>query len=78
MTSDKLKNELISLIKQEESTEILNALKTILSRNHSENVLREKLELRAKKASEEIGEGKLYTTDEVIQILNEPGLSNEL
>lgn len=78
MKSDKLKNELISLIKQEESTEILNALKTILSRNHSENVLREKLELRAKKAGEEIDKGKLYTTDEVIQILNEPGLSNEL
>jgi hypothetical protein len=78
MASVKLKNELISLIKQEESVEILNALKALLSKNNSDNILRDKLESRSEKAGKEIAEGKLYTTDEVIQILNEPGLTDEL
>jgi hypothetical protein len=78
MGAVKLKKELFDLIQQEDDVEILNALKTILNKNHTSNTLRDKLEIRAKKSSEEIAEDKLYTLDDVVQILNEPDLRDEL
>ncbi len=78
MGAIKLKKELFDLIQQEDDIEILNALKTILNKNNTSNILRDKLEARAKKSNKDIAEDKLYTMDDVVQILNEPDLRDEL
>ena len=78
MGAIKLKKELFDLIQQEDDVEILNALKTILNKNNTSNILRSKLEARAKKSNKDIAEDKLYSMDDVVQILNEPDLRDEL
>lgn len=65
-----LKDELIDMIRKENDIDTLNALKTFLIDKQKSNILRDKLEIRAKKANQEIAEGNLYSTEEVLQVLN--------
>lgn len=70
MKVKKLKDDLIDMIRKENDIDTLNALKAFLIDKQKSNILRSKLEIRAKKANQEIAEGNLYSTEEVLQILN--------
>ncbi|MEO0555106.1 MAG: hypothetical protein AAF149_18000 [Bacteroidota bacterium] len=59
-----IKQELRSLIDQENDLHILEAIKTLLQKSSLDPVLKEKLTSRALKANEDIKAGRVYSREE--------------
>lgn len=65
-----IKQELRSLIDQENDLHILEAIKTLLQKSSLDPVLKEKLTSRALKSEKDIREGNVYTRAELEQKLD--------
>ncbi len=60
-----IKQELRSLIDQEEDLHVLKAIRTLLQKSSLNSILKEKLTSRALKSESDIKEGKVYTRAEL-------------
>ncbi|TVR75949.1 MAG: hypothetical protein EA412_14615 [Chitinophagaceae bacterium] len=65
MRVTEIKKELKQLIELENDPEILDAIRTLLSKSVKELMLKEKLIARAKRSNKDIKEGKLLSRDDV-------------
>lgn len=65
MTAIKLKEELKFLIEQEQNTSVLNALLTLLKRQDSQEVLKQKLTSRALRSNEQIARREFLTREDL-------------
>lgn len=64
MDTTNLKNELKTLISQENNPSILEAIKTLLINSSMDPVLKQKLSSRALKSEEDIKANRIYTREE--------------
>jgi hypothetical protein len=70
MENKALKGELVEMIEQEKDVHVLEAIHTLLSRVSLNPLLKQKLTDRALKSEIDIKEGRLFTSEQVIQRTN--------
>ena len=71
MGAIEIKTELKSMIENETDLDVLEAVKTLLQRTQSSNILKEKLSSRALKAQSDIKEGRVLDRAEMNKRLND-------
>ena len=75
MKATDIKQELRTLIEKENDLHVLEAIKTLLVKSSLDQVLKEKLTSRAKRAEEDIRAGNLYSREELEKKMDDkPGL----
>jgi predicted transcriptional regulator len=65
MRGTDIKQELRTLIENENDLHVLEAIKTLLVKSSINPILKEKLTARALKAEEDINTGRVYTREEI-------------
>lgn len=65
-----IKAELQALIAQENDVDILQAIRTLLQKTHTEKVWQDKLSRRAQQAEEDIQAERLYDRSQVVERTN--------
>ena len=68
-----IKSQLQKMIDEQDDINVLQAIYTLLQKTSLNSVLITKLTNRAKKAEEDIAEGRIFTREEIIQRTNRIG-----
>lgn len=65
MNSINIKEEIRSLIEKENDRHVLEVIKNLLTKSNLDPILKEKLTSRALKAERDIGDGNVFTREEL-------------